>query len=194
MKKYIIYFFFIYNITIVNAQVFTHDVDSFRNVIQDGFDLNSPIEIQDTFLFLKQGFYSMVNYDNTSTFNDIFLCYEPGYRDLIDPKFSEYRFTALTMKRDIRILFLYYIDQYILRSRNNNNWVDKFSEISMIDIKTKKPFEMMGEKGFENVLFLYQKLIIALEKKEFKQKVIQNRELSMLQFLGYDWVIKNVED
>ncbi|MBK7690783.1 MAG: hypothetical protein IPJ31_06590 [Bacteroidetes bacterium] len=175
------------------AQTFTHNVDSFRTVIQEGFDFNFPIVIEDTFLFLKQGLYSMNNYDNTSTFNDIFMCYEPGYKKLPDPRFSQYRNTDVTMKRDIRLLFIYYLDQYLLSPHNNLNWVDKYSEISMLNLKTNKPFEIIGDKAFENVLEIYRKLIISLEKKEFKTKVLTNREMSMLEFIGYKWVIKNVE-
>ena len=175
------------------AQTFTHDVDSFRTVVQEGFDYNYPIIIEDTFQFLKQGFYSFSNYDNTSTFNDIFMCYEPGYKKLPDPRFSSYRNTFVTIKRDIRLLFLFYIDQYLIRAKNNDNWVDKFSEISMIDLKTKKPFDIIGDKAFENIITLYRKIIISLEKKEFKTNVLQNRELSAIEFIGYKWVITNVE-
>lgn len=175
------------------AQTFTHNVDSFRIVIQEGFDFNYPIIINDTFNFLKQGLYSFVNYDNTSTFNDIFMCYEPGYRKLPNPRFSEYRNTAVTMKRDIRLLFLYYLDQYLLSPHNNENWVDKYSEISMLNLKTKKPYEIIGDKAFENVIELYRKLIITIDKKEFKTRVLQNREISMLEFIGFKWVITNVE-
>ena len=175
------------------AQTFTRNVDSFRTVIQEGFDYNFPIIVEDTFLFLKQGLYSMNNYDNTSTFNDIFMCYEPGYKKLPDPRFSQYRNTDVTMKRDIRLLFIYYLDQYLLSPRNNQNWVDKYSEISMLNLKTNKPFEIIGEKAFENLLEIYRKLIISLEKKEFKTKVLSNREMSMLEFIGFKWVIKNTE-
>ncbi len=177
----------------LHAQTFTHNVDSFRNVIQEGFDYNYPILITDTFAFLKQGLYSFSNYDNTSTFNDIFMCYEPGYKKLPEPRYSQYRNTDVTMKRDIRLLFLYFLDQYLLSPANNPNWVDKYSEISMLNLKTKKPFEIVGEKAFENVIELYRKLIISIEKKEFKTQVIQNRQISMLEFIGYKWVIKNTE-
>lgn len=177
----------------LRAQTFTHDVDSFRTVIQEGFDFNYPILITDTANFLKQGLYSFANYDNTSTFNDIFMCYEPGYNKLPEPRFSKYRNTELTMKRDIRLVFLYYLDQYVLTPRNNPNWVDKYSEISMVNLKTKKPYEIIGDKAFENLIELYRKLIISTEKKEFKKRVLQDREISMLEFIGFKWVIKNVE-
>ncbi len=176
-----------------NAQKFTHDVDSFRNVVQDGFDFNYPIEISDTLNFIKQGLYSFVNYDNTSTFDDIFMCYEPGYKKLPNPRFSNYHNTAVSMKRDIRVLFLYYLDQYLIPPLNNTNWVDKYSEISLIDLKTKKEFEIQGDKAFENVIELYRKLIIAAEKKEFKVNVVEKRQISMLEFIGYKWLIKNIE-
>ena len=94
------------------AQTFTHDVDSFRTVVQEGFDYNYPIIIEDTFQFLKQGFYSFSNYDNTSTFNDIFMCYEPGYKKLPDPRFSSYRNTFVTIKRDIRYVSYTHLDVY----------------------------------------------------------------------------------
>lgn len=175
------------------AQTFTHNVDSFRNVIQEGFDFNTPILISDTLNFIKQGLYSFANYDNTSTFNDLFLCYEPGYRKLPDPRFSQYKNTEVTMKRDIRLLFLYYLDQYVIPPLNNENWVDKYSEISMLNLKTKKPYEIIGDKAFENLIELYRKLIISIEKKEFKTLVLQRREQSMLEFIGFKWVIKNVE-
>ncbi len=185
--------FFLCNTSVIRAQTFTHNVDSFRTVIQEGFDYNYPILVLDTFLFLKQGLYSINNYDNTSTFNDIFLCYEPGYKKLPDPRFSQYRNTDVTMKRDIRLLFLYYLDQYLLSPINNPNWVDKYSEISILNLKTNKPFEIIGDKAFENLLELYRKLIISIEKKEFKTRVIQNREISMLEFIGFKWIIKNVD-
>lgn len=188
-----VFLFFLTKASNLQAQTFTHNVDSFRLVIQEGFDYNYPILVLDTFTFLKQGLYSFSNYDNTSTFNDIFMCYEPGYRKLPDPRFSQYRNTDVTMKRDIRLLFLYYLDQYLLSPRNNPNWVDKYSEISMMNLKTKKPYEIIGDKAFENLIELYRKLIISIEKKEFKTKVIQNREISMLEFIGFKWVIKNTE-
>lgn len=97
------------------------------------------------------------------------------------------------MKRDIRLLFLYYLDQYLLSPINNPNWVDKYSEISILNLKTNKPFEIIGDKAFENLLELYRKLIISIEKKEFKTRVIQNREISMLEFIGFKWIIKNVD-
>lgn len=176
------------------SQTFTHNVDSFRNIVQEGFELNAPIIIEDTFLFIKQGLYSFVNYDNTATFDDIFMCYEPGYKKLPNPRYFQFGNNAVSMKRDIRILFLYYLDQYLLPPLNNPNWVDKYSEISMLDLKTKKTFEVLqGDKAFENVIELYRKLIIAVEKKDFKTKILQNRETSMLEFIGYKWIIKNVE-
>ncbi len=175
------------------AQTFTHDVDSFRNVVQEGFDFNYPIEISDTFLFIKQGLYSFVNYDNTSTFDDIFMCYEPGYKKLPNPRFANYHNTSISIKRDVRILFLYFLDQYLIPPANNPNWVDKYSEISLIDLKTKKNYEIQGDKAFENVIELYRKLIIAIEKKDFKTKVLKERQLSMLEYIGYKWNIQNVE-
>lgn len=196
MKRRAVFFWVVIflNLPVVlRAQTFTHNVDSFRNVIQEGFDYNYPLLITDTFAFLKQGLYSFSNYDNTSTFNDIFMCYEPGYKKLPDPRYSQYKNTDVTMKRDIRLLFLYFLDQYLLSPLNNTNWVDKYSEISMLNLKTKKPFEIVGEKAFENVIELYRKLIISVEKKEFKTQVIQNRQISMLEFIGYKWVIKNTE-
>ncbi|MBK7588670.1 MAG: hypothetical protein IPI22_10200 [Bacteroidetes bacterium] len=121
------------------------------------------------------------------------MCYEPGYKKLPNPRFSEYRNTDMTMKRDIRLLFLYFLDQYLLSPRNNNNWVDKYSEISLLNLKTNKPYEIIGDKAFENLIELYRKLIISIEKKDFKTRVLQNREISMLEFIGFKWVIKNVE-
>lgn len=58
-------FFFSASFKSIRAQqhVYDFNVDSFRQAIIDGFTLNSPVLVKDTFLFLRQGLYAFVNYD-----------------------------------------------------------------------------------------------------------------------------------
>jgi hypothetical protein len=166
-------------------------VDSFRNVIVEGFNFNEKISIIDTYEFAKQGIYSFVNYDQTSTFHDIFLCYENGYNREKDPPLTFVTVQNIRMIRDIRWVFLYYLDQYVLRSRSNSNKVTKSSRIAVLDIKKDDYIPIYGEEGFDNVIKLYQALIIAMNKKTFFEDVIITRKVSLLEFIGYRWEVTN---
>jgi hypothetical protein len=166
-------------------------MDSFRSVIVEGFNFNEKIVIIDTLEFVKQGIYAFVNYDQTTTLHDIFLCYEYGYNRQPEPSTSLVTVQQIRMIRDIRWVFLYYLDQYVLRSWKNNSVVNKTSRISLLDIKKDDFIPLYGEEGFDQVLKLYQNLIIAMNKKTFEDKVIKSRDLSLLEFIGYRWKVKD---
>lgn len=166
-------------------------IDSFRSVIVDGFNFNEKIVIIDTLEFVKQGIYAFVNYDQTTTLHDIFLCYENGYNRQPEPSTSLVTVQQIRMIRDIRWVFLYYLDQYVLRSWKNNMIVNKSSRISLLDIKKDDFVPLYGEDGFDQVLKLYQTLIIAMNKKTFEDKVVRSREVSLLEFIGYRWEVRD---
>jgi hypothetical protein len=78
-----------------------------------------------------------------------------------------------------------------VRSWKNNSVVNKTSRISLLDIKKDDFIPLYGEEGFDQVLKLYQNLIIAMNKKTFEDKVIKSRDLSLLEFIGYRWKVKD---
>lgn len=166
-------------------------VDSFRMVITDGFNYNEKIFIFDTLAFVQTGIYAFVNYDQTSTLHDVLLCYEAGYNKEPEPSLSNVATQQLRMIRDIRWLFLFYLDQYVLRTPSNSNKVHKNSRVNLLNIKKDDYVDILGEEGFELVIQLYQQLIIAMNKKTFYEKVIESKSVSLLEFIGYRWEIKD---
>lgn len=164
-------------------------VDSFRAVILDGFNYNEKIYIGDTLAFVQMGLYSFVNYDNTSTFYDVLLCYEPRFNREAEPPPTFVTVQQQRMIRDIRWVFLFFLDQYVLRSSSNQNKVNKQSRIALLDIKKDDFVDLYGEKGFDNVIPIYQALLVAMHKKTFAEDVVKNRKVSLLEFVGYRWQV-----
>jgi hypothetical protein len=192
LRIFTIIFFFSFSFFKVHAQLPRPEyVDSFRNVIVEGFTYNEKIHIEDTLNFIKEGIYSFVNYDQTATFHDIFLCYEHGYNKEIEPTLTFTTVQQIRMIRDIRWLFLFYLDQYVLRSKSNNNHVTKSSRINLIDIKKDDFYSIYGEEGFENVIKLYQQLVVAMNKKSFQEEVVRDRKTSLLEYIGFRWEVKD---
>ena len=166
-------------------------VDSFRNVIADGFNLNERIIISDALTFVQTGIYAFINYDATSTFHDVLLCYEYGYNKEPEPILASVPAQQLRMKRDIRWLFLFYLDQYVLRSYFNTNQIHKTSRINLAHIKKDDYEDILGDKGFDLVIKIYQKLIIAMNKKSFYEQVVRDQKISMMEYIGYKWEIRD---
>lgn len=166
-------------------------VDSFRNVITDGFNLNERIIISDALAFVQTGIYAFINYDATSTFHDVLLCYEYGYNKEPEPVLASVAVQQLRMKRDIRWLFLFYLDQYAIRSYFNSNQIHKTSRINLVNIKKDDYEDILGEKGFELVIKIYQKLIIAMNKQSFYEQVVRDQKISMMEYIGYRWEIRD---
>lgn len=164
-------------------------VDSFRAVIIDGFNYNEKIYIGDTLAFVQMGLYSFVNYDNTSTFYDVLLCYEPHFNREAEPPHTFVTVQQQRMIRDIRWVFLFFLDQYVLRSASNQNKANKQSRIALLDMKTDDFVDLYGEKGFDNVIPIYQALLLAMHKKAFSKDVIKDRKVSLLEFVGYRWQV-----
>jgi hypothetical protein len=164
-------------------------VDSFRAVIVDGFNYNEKIYIGDTLAFVQMGLYSFVNYDNTSTFYDVLLCYEPRFNREAEPPSNFVTVQQQRMIRDIRWVFLFFLDQYVLRAGSNQNKVNKQSRIALLDIKKDDFVDLYGEKGFDNVIPIYQALLVAMHKKPFAEDVVKNRKVSLLEFVGYRWQV-----
>lgn len=166
------------------------NVDSFRHQFLDNVEYCEPYVVQDTLQFLKQGFYSFVNYDHTSTFHKILFCFEPNFMNLPEPDHYKYPVEEFYRIRDIRWLFLFYMERYIFSK--NGSRIDKFCQIQLVQIKNHKPIDMWGGKSSENVLMLYQKLIRATSKKTFKKEVILDKIKSPLEFIGYQFEINKV--
>ena len=166
-------------------------VDSFRNVIVDGFNLNERIIISDALTFVQTGIYAFINYDATSTFHDILLCYEYGYNKEPEPILASVEAQQLRMKRDIRWLFLFYLDQYVVRSYFNTNQIHKTSRIHLVNIKKDDYENILGDEGFDLVIKIYQKLIIAMNKKSFYEQVVRDQKKSMMEYIGYKWEIRD---
>lgn len=175
-------FFFSASFKSIRAQqhVYDFNVDSFRQVIIDGFTLNSPILDKDTFLFLRQGLYAFVNFDQTSTFQDVLMCYERGYNHLPDPDQRKFDLAPLRMSRDIRVLFLFYLERYFLGFRSSSYPLHKLSTFKMIDMDSQDDLPVFGEKGSECIIGLYRKLIVSIDKPEFKRLVIQEKKYGLL--------------
>ncbi len=165
-------------------------IDSFRMVIVDGLNYNEKIEITDTLQFIQLGLYSFVNFDNTSTFHDLFMCYEPGYNRLPNLSFELESVKQMHMIRDIRWLFLYYLDQYVVRKNTNQQRVFKSSLIQLHRTKDLKEISIYGDEGFDTVIKLYQDLIVAANKKTFLHDVVQSRNTSLMEFVGYQWSVR----
>lgn len=165
------------------------NVDSFRQIIVDGFSMNTPIRVEDTLLFLRQGLYAFVNYDNTSTYEDVLMCYEPGYRKLQDPSQHQFDLSQLRMRRDIRILFLFFLDRYLLGARLtlHATKLHKLSTIELLETDSRKEYDIYGEDGGDHIIALYRTLILSIDKKNFQDLVIHQPRVSLLEFIGYDW-------
>lgn len=191
--------FFFFSITLVfpaKSQIATpipsnESVDSFRSVIADGFNLNQRILILDALAFVQTGIYAFINYDETSSFHDVLLCYEYGYNKEPEPHPSLVPVQQLRMKRDIRWLFLFYLDQYALRSFYNSNQVHKTSRIHLLNIKKDDYEDILGQKGFDLVIKIYQKLIAVMYKPSFYEQVVRDQKISMMEYIGYKWEIRD---
>ena len=168
---------------------YSFHVDSFRQVIVNGFLLNSPIRVDDTLLFLRQGLYAFVNYDNTCTFEDVLMCYEPGYRKLTDPNQHHFDLSQLRMKRDIRILFLFFLVRYVLGSKLplHSSKLHKLSTIQLLETDSRKEYDVYGVDGGDHIIALYRALILSIDKKNFQEFVIRQPRVSLLEFIGFDW-------
>ncbi|QLH44953.1 MAG: hypothetical protein HWD58_04680 [Bacteroidota bacterium] len=155
----------------------------------DGFSMNTPIRVEDTLLFLRQGLYAFVNYDNTSTYEDVLMCYEPGYRKLQDPSQHQFDLSQLRMRRDIRILFLFFLDRYLLGARLtlHATKLHKLSTIELLETDSRKEYDIYGEDGGDHIIALYRTLILSIDKKNFQDLVIHQPRVSLLEFIGYDW-------
>jgi hypothetical protein len=121
-----------------------------------------------------------VNYDQTSTFQDVLMCYERGYNQLQDPDQRKFDLAPLRMPRDIRVLFLFYLERYFLGFRSSSYPLHKLSTFKMIDMDSQDDLPVFGEKGSECIIGLYRKLIVSIDKPEFKRLVIQEKKYGLL--------------
>ena len=125
----------------LNAQVQVYAADSFRNDFLETFQYCEPMSIVDTVQFLKQGLYSMDNYDYTSSFNQLFFCFEEGYMNYPDPDRRKYPVEELYRVRDVRWIFLFYLDRYVLASHEKIP-INKFCKITLRKIRKNEEVEM----------------------------------------------------
>ena len=58
----------------------------------------------------------------------------------------------------------------------------------MIDMDSQDELPVFGEKGSEYIIGLYRKLIVSIDKPEFKRLVIQEKKYGLLNYIGVQWV------
>ncbi len=163
------------------------NVDSFRTQFVDNVEYCEKYTVNDTLKFLKDGYYSFVNYDNTSTFYKILFCFEDKFMNLIEPDHFRYHVEEFYRVRDIRWLFLFYVERYIFNMHSIK--IDKFCKIALVDIKSKKEVELWGGKSTENIILIYQKLLKSTVKKSFYKSVIKEKKMTPLEYIGYQFVV-----
>jgi hypothetical protein len=167
------------------------NVDSFRNQFVENIEYCEKYTVNDTLKFLKDGYYSFVNYDNTSTFYKILFCFEDKFMNLTEPDHFKYPVEEFYRVRDIRWLFLFYIERYIFNM--NSIRIDKFCKITLMNTKTKKEVEMWGGKSTENIITIYQKLLKSTVKKSFYKTVIKEKKMTPLEYIGYRFVVSKTK-
>lgn len=192
LKQFIFIFLFIFfnNLKVQAFEKLTN-VDSFRNQFVENVEYCEHYSNLDTLKFLKDGYYSFVNYDNSSSFYKVLFCFEDNFMNLIDPDHYRYPVEELYRVRDIRWIFLFYLERYIFNM--NSIKIDKFCRISVINLKTKKELDMWGGNSGEDILMLFQKLIRSTTKKNFKKWVIDEKRMSPMEFIGYKFVVSKTK-
>jgi hypothetical protein len=163
------------------------NVDSFRTQFVDNVEYCEKYTVNDTLKFLKEGYYSFVNFDNSSTFYKILFCFEDNFMNLLEPNHFKYPVEEFYRVRDIRWIFLFYVERYIFNMHSIK--IDKFCKIALVNIKNNKEVELWGGNSTENILLIYQKLIKSTIKKSFKKLVIKEKKMSPLEFIGYRFVV-----
>lgn len=163
------------------------NVDSFRHQFLENVNYCEKYDVVDTLKFLKEGFYSFVNYDNTSSFYKLLFCYEDKFMNYQDPDRYKYPVEEFYRARDIRWIFLFYMERYIFNMKSIP--IDKFCKIKLVNLKSKKELDMWGGQSTENILVLFQKLIRSTSKKSFRKLVIEDKKMSPLEFIGYQFQI-----
>lgn len=175
------------------AQVEITKVDSFRSQFINTFEYCEHMEVVDTIQFLKQGLYSMINYDYTASFNQLFLCFEKGYMSLVEPDRRRYPTEELYRIRDIRWIFLFYLDRYIL-GKSEVKDVNKFCKVNLWHLKRNKKIEivMWDEGSSEELILIYQKLIKLVNRKKFSLSKLKQKQQTLLEAAGYEFTANKV--
>lgn len=168
-------------------------VDSFRTVVMNGLNCLEDIYIDDTLDFIKKGLYAIVNYDQTLNFDLLFLCFDPHYSAYSPmPKGVKPDKEFFTRSRDIRWIYLFYLEYFLLTPRPEG--FNKQCKISLYKIKDKKDkdnkeADIYGETSSETVVSIYQTLILNATKKSFLDQVIRKKSQTLMENAGYKWVI-----
>lgn len=191
MKKCYLLLLFSISFCEIKASEKLTNVDSFRSQFLENVEYCEHYQQLDTLKFLKDGYYSFVDFDQTSTFYKLLFCFENKFMNLTEPDHFRYPVEEMYRVRDIRWVFLFYIERYIFKM--NSIKIDKFCKISLVNIKTKKELEMWGGNSGENVLMLFQKLIRSTIKKNFKKFVIDEKTMSPLEYIGYRFEISKTK-
>ncbi len=176
----------------LNAQVQVYAADSFRNEFLETFQYCEPMSIVDTVQFLKQGLYSLDNYDYTASFNQLFFCFEEGYMNYPDPDRRKYPVEELYRIRDVRWIFLFYLDRYVFPSQEKIT-INKFCKISLHTIKKNREVEMWDEGSVDNIILIYKKLIRIVNRKGFSIQKLKLHKRSLLEEAGYYFKIEKVK-
>lgn len=185
LKLVVFSFFFIHKVI---AQPELAKADSFRVQFLNTFEYCEHMEVVDTIQFLKQGLYSMINYDYTASFNQLFFCFEKGYMNLVEPDRRRYPTEELYRVRDIRWLFLFYLDRYILGKRDTFT-ANKFCKVSLWKLEKKKKVEvvMWDEGSSEELIMIYQQLIKLVNRKHFSLTKLKQKNKTLFEVVGYEF-------
>ncbi|HPI53534.1 MAG TPA: hypothetical protein PLU10_02510 [Chitinophagaceae bacterium] len=176
----------------MKAQVQVSAADSFRTQFLETFQYCEHMEVGDTIQFLKQGLYSMDNFDFTASFNQLFFCFENGYMNFPDPDRRKYPVEELYRVRDVRWIFLFYLDRYILPTKNQIP-INKFCKISLHKIRKNEEVEMWDEGSMDNIILIYKKLIRIVNRKGFTLQKLSLHKRSLLEEAGYYFKIEKVK-
>ncbi|MBL7767296.1 MAG: hypothetical protein JNJ58_14445 [Chitinophagaceae bacterium] len=163
-------------------------VDSFRTVVMNGLNCVEDIYVDDTLDFIKKGLYAFVNYDQTMNFDLLFLCFDPFYNAYSPlPKGIKPDKEFFTRSRDIRWMFLFYLEYFLLTPRPKG--FNQQCKFSLYKIKDNKEADFYGETSSETVVSIYQTLILNATKKSFLEHVIRKKSQTLMENAGYRWVI-----
>ena len=184
--------FYLIQIFHLKAQVQVSAADSFRVKFLETFQYCEHMAVIDTIQFLKQGLYSMDNFDFTASFNQLFFCFENGYMNFPDPDRRKYPVEELYRVRDVRWIFLFYLDRYLLPSSNKVP-INKFCKISLHKIKKKEEVEMWDEGSVDKIILISKKLIRIVNRKGFSLQKLNKHNHGLLQEAGYYFKIEKVK-
>lgn len=171
-------------------------IDRFYKTVDSILECKKEYSFIDTISFSQKALYSYRNNQVYFYFNSFFKCHEPRYENKLSgnggvptiPIKSTYGLC------DKRYILLFYIENYLLANIIRKSPIPKkinvYSIIYFKNIKSGKLTEMGVVNDYKNLNKIYNKLLKIYNNKALIKKIIYEKKMTPLEFIGYKWVIE----